>query len=534
MKKYISILLFLITVNFCNGQEHAWVYFTDKPGAATFLANPLTMLSQKALGRRARQGIVLDNKDVPIATSYIDAVKAANGIKVKAKSKWLNALHVLGLEADINALTSLPFVDHIEFAANTLNARAPSSKTTRDKFEAKANFNYGGSLNQIEMLKGDVLHQQNFTGNGMSIAVLDAGFPNVDTFAAFQRARDNNQIIDGYNFVSRNANFYSGNSHGTSVLSAMVGFVDGQLVGTAPDANYYLFITEDASQETPLEESLWVEAAEKADSLGVDIINTSLGYSTFDDARYDYTYADMNGNTAFITRGADIAFSRGMILVNAAGNSGNSAWHYITAPADGFNVLAIGAVDGNGMITGFSSFGPTADNRIKPDADAKGGNTTLIDGSGNVSTASSGTSFASPVICGVIACFWQANPTKTNAEIIQAVRASGHLYANPTDHEGYGIPNFETALSTLAVNAFSEGSFKVYPNPFQERIQFQFTGEFTALQVSLFDLLGRKLLAKQVTKQHPLLDVAGISKGIYILRIAQQGVFRSVKMVKER
>ncbi len=532
MKKYISILLFLIIVNFCNGQEHAWVYFTDKPGAATFLANPLTMLSQKALDRRTQQHIVLDMKDVPIEISYIDAVSAANGIKVKAKSKWLNALHVLGLEADINALTSLPFVDHIEFAANTLNARAPSVKTTRDKFGAKANFNYGGSLNQIEMLKGNVLHQQNFTGSGMTIAVLDAGFPNVDTFAAFQRARDNNQIIDGYNFVNRNANFYSGNSHGTSVLSTMVGFVDGQLIGTAPDANYYLFITEDASQETPLEESLWVEAAEKADSLGVDIINTSLGYSTFDDARYDYTYADMNGTTTFITRGADIAFSRGMILINAAGNSGNSAWHYITAPADGMNVLAIGAVDGNGTITGFSSFGPTADNRIKPDADAKGGNTTLINGSGNVST-SSGTSFASPVICGVIACFWQANPTKTNAEIIQAVRASGHLYANPTDHEGYGIPNFETALNTLAVNTFTEGDFKVYPNPFQEHIQFQFTDQRATLQVSLFDILGRKLLAKQITKQHPLLDVAKISQGIYILNIEQGGTFYSIKMIKK-
>jgi len=531
MKKIVFII-FLFGLNISFSQEHAWVYFKDKADEAFFMANPLEMLTQKALDRRSKQNIALDSKDIPIAEPYINAIISVVEIKVKAKSKWLNALHVTGSEADINGLLGLTFVDHIEFAADNLNAISKSSNVTRDKFEIKTDFNYGGSVNQIEMLSGDFLHQQNYTGTGMTIAVMDAGFPGVNSFATFQRMRDNNQILDGYNFANRSADFYTGSSHGTSVLSTMAGFSDGQLVGTAPDANYYLFITEDVSQETPLEESLWVEAAEKADSLGVDVINTSLGYTTFDDSRYDYVYTDMNGTTAFISRGADIAFSRGMIIVNSAGNSGNDAWHYIGAPADGFNVLSIGAVDGNESITSFSSFGPTSDGRIKPDVNAKGGGTTLINSAGNVSTGN-GTSFSSPVICGVIACFWQANPTKTNAEIIQVIKEAGHLYTNPTDQEGYGIPNFETAFNTLSFDNFLTDGFKLYPNPFQNTIQFQFIDDFDNLQVALFDILGKRLITKQITQNYPLIDVNNLSKGIYVLRVTQNEKSRSFKMIKK-
>lgn len=517
MKKVI-IILFLFSFNISFSQEHAWVYFNDKPDETTFFESPLTMLSQKALDRRAKQNIALDSKDIPISKSYINTVESTPRIEIKAKSKWLNALHVFGSEADIKSLLDLPFVAYVEFAANSLNVGFKSIRQKENKFGINIDFNYGGSANQIEMLSGDFLHQQNYTGAGMTIAVMDAGFPNVNTFTAFQRIRDNDQIMDGYDFVNRSDNFYSGSSHGTSVLSAMAGFVDGELVGTAPDANYYLFVTEDVSQETPLEESLWVEAAEKADSLGVDIINTSLGYTTFDDSRYNYTYADMNGSITFITRGADIAFSRGMIVVNSAGNSGNSAWHYIGAPADGLNVLSIGAVDANENITGFSSFGPTSDGRIKPDVIAKGGETTLINSSGNVSTGN-GTSFSSPVICGVIACFWQAYPNKSNAEIIQTIKEAGHLFTNPTNQEGYGIPDFEIAFNTLSDRSNVEHNFIVYPNPFHDKIQFKFTDAFSKLQISIFDVLGKELVTKEVTQQNSLIEVNKLSQGVYILEL---------------
>jgi len=532
MKKITFILLFFLVCNSAFSQEHAWVYFKDKPNEATFLANPLTMLTQKALDRRAKQNIPLDTKDIPIPFSYITAVNNTTGVEVKAKSKWLNALHVFGSVSEIKTLLNLSFVESVDFAANDLNSKLQVSKHKKNKFEVLTDFNYGGSANQIEMLKGEVLHQKGFTGQGMTIAVMDGGFPGVNTLSAFQQMRDNNQIKGGYDYVQRNANFYAGDSHGTSVLSTMSGFVDGQLIGTAPDADYYLFITEDAPIETPLEESLWVEAAEKADSLGVDIINTSLGYSTFDDARYNYTYDDMNGSTTFITRGADIAFSRGMLIVNSAGNSGVSPWHYITAPTDGFNVLSIGAVDGNGSIVNFSSFGPSADGRIKPDVNAKGGSATIINSAGNVTTGN-GTSFASPIICGVIACFWQANPTKTNAEIMKAIKESGHLFNKPTDQEGYGIPNFELALNTLGVDDFSTSNFKVYPNPFQDTIQFDFTDTTQQLEIVIYDVLGRSVLKQQLNKQEAIIDTQLLSKGIYFLQLKQDNSLKSYKMLKQ-
>ncbi|HBK72162.1 MAG TPA: peptidase S8 [Flavobacteriaceae bacterium] len=529
MKKTTFIILFFLVCNLTFSQEHAWVYFKDKPDEATFLANPLTMLTQKALDRRGKQNISLDSKDIPIAEMYETTIRNANGIQVKAKSKWLNALHILGSETDIKALSNLSFVKSVDFAANDLNAKSVLKK--QHKFDIQTEFNYGGSFNQIEMLKGEVLHQKGFTGEGMTIAVMDGGFPGVNTLSAFQRMRDNNQIKGGYDYVQRNANFYTGFSHGTSVLSTMAGFVDEKLVGTAPDADYYLFITEKGATETPLEESLWVEAAEKADSLGVDVINTSLGYNTFDDSRYNYTYADMNGKTTFITRGADIAFSRGMIVVNSAGNEGDKTWRYITAPGDGFNVLTIGAVYGNESIVAFSSFGPSADGRTKPDVLAKGGATTIINRTGNVTTGN-GTSFSSPVICGVIACFWQANPTKTNAEIIKAIKESGHLYANPTSQEGYGIPDFEKAITTLTVDELFFDTFKVYPNPFQDKLQFYFANISDEIEVSIYDVLGRKVLIQQLNQQQSEINTEFLSQGIYLVQIKQDGNSKTFTVLK--
>ncbi|MDP3353805.1 MAG: S8 family serine peptidase [Flavobacteriaceae bacterium] len=430
--------------------EIAWVYFKDKPSKNTFLANPSLMLSPRSLLRRTKQNISLDEIDVPIEKIYYNQIKNTIGIKIMAKSKWLNALHIEGTKTNINKLKQLLIVAKVEFADKSLNLNgriATSSKRSHhpeNKFGSiSTDLNYGNGFTQINMLGGDVLHQQNFTGNGIIIAVIDGGFPGVDTFNAFKRLRDNNKILGGYNYVTRNNNFYTGVSHGTSVLSTIAAYIDNQFIGTAPDASFYLFITEDGPTESPLEESLWVEAAEKADSLGVDIINTSLGYSTFDNPKYDYTYADMNGNKTFISRGAEIGFSRGMILVNAVGNEGANSWKYITAPADAKSVLSVGAVDASKVIASFSSFGPTSDGRIKPEVLAQGSQSFVINSVGQISP-SSGTSFASPIMAGVIACYWQKNSTKKNSEIIRMIKESANLYTNPTlqSQYGYGIPKF--------------------------------------------------------------------------------------------
>lgn len=451
-KLLFYILLFSASCLFAQ-TEDAWVYFKDKPSETAFTNAPLTMLTQRALDRRMRYNISLDVYDVPVEASYALQIKNAAGISVKARSKWLNAMHIQGVQSDIENLLNLTFVDKVEFANKSLNTSGKNNSAQKtiqqkNKLDFTTDFNYGNAANQIEMLKGDALHQQNFTGKGMQIAIIDAGFPNVDTYLAFKRIRDNNQILGGYDFVNRNENFYTGHYHGMAVLSTIAGYIDNQFIGTAPDAKFYLFISEDNDNETPLEESLWVEAAEKADSLGVDVINTSLGYTKFDNPSYDYSYNDMDGKTTFISRGAEIAFSRGMILVNAAGNEGNDAWQYINAPADAESVLSIGAVNAFGTIANFSSFGPTSDGRIKPDVCAQGAGVYIINSAGNIAT-SNGTSFASPVLTGVITCLWQAFPEKTNSEIIQLVKESAHLFTSPTAQEGNGIPDFNAIYESL-------------------------------------------------------------------------------------
>ncbi|NEW80211.1 MAG: S8 family serine peptidase [Gelidibacter sp.] len=516
--------------------EDAWVFFKDKPSQTSFIATPLTMLSQRALERRMRYSIALDFKDVPAEATYISQIKNTTGITVKAKSKWLNALHIQGTQIDINKLLNIHFVSKIEFANKSLNASSKNRK--QEKVVKKSNklyainFNYGNATNQIQMLKGNVLHENNFTGQGMQIAIIDAGFPNVDKFAAFKRIRDNNQILGGYDFVNRSENFYTGSSHGMSVLSTIAGYVDNQFVGTAPDAKFYLFISEDDSKETPLEESLWVEAAEKADSLGVDVINSSLGYTTFDNSNYNYVYSDMDGKTTFISRGAEIAFSRGMIVLNSAGNEGNVSWRYISAPADAVSVLSIGAVNATGVIASFSSYGPTADNRIKPDVCAQGAAVYIVNSSGNVAAAN-GTSFSSPVLTGVVACLWQAFPDKTNAEIIQIVKESAHLYTNPTAQEGYGIPNFEAVFNLLSLEETEEILEVVaYPNPSANVLKFKFPNQVTEMELTVFDVLGKRMHSEKINKLNPTINISNFAQGLYFMQLKYDAEIKTFKILK--
>jgi subtilisin family serine protease len=537
--KLLLTFLFLFSLNNLWAQvEDAWVYFKDKPSQTEFMEAPLTMLSQRALDRRTRYNIALDLNDVPAEASYIIQIKNATGITVKAKSKWLNALHIQGTQTDINNISSLNFVSKVEYANKSLNPSGKNEKQQKRvrkkiKLNFKTYFNYGNATNQIQMLKGNVLHQNNFTGEGMQIAIIDAGFPNVDNFAAFKRIRDNNQILGGYDFVNRNENFYTGYHHGMSVLSTIAGYVDNQFVGTAPDAKFYLFISEDNVNETPLEESLWVEAAEKADSLGVDVINTSLGYTTFDNSDYNYTYADMDGKTTFISRGAEIAFSRGMIVVNSAGNEGDDPWHYISAPADAVSVLSIGAVNASGNIANFSSYGPTADNRVKPDVCAQGAGVYIINSSGGITT-SNGTSFSSPVLTGVVACLWQAFPDKNNAEIIQLVKESAHLYDNPTAQEGYGIPNFESVFNLLNVEETEEILEVVaFPNPSENKLKFKFPNQVTEMELVVFNVLGMWLSSEKITKTDPVKDISNLAQGLYFMQLKFDDKVKMIKILKK-
>jgi serine protease AprX len=533
--KLLLFFLFISTISFA--QEDAWVYFKDKPSATFYLANPLEMLSQRALDRRTIQGIALDNIDVPVEQVYIDQVTSSTGITVMAKSKWLNALHIRGSLLDIQALTSLGFVDYIDYANHSLNPGGRVSNSDKitsvnKQLELAVSFNYGSSANQIQMLNGHLLHQQNYTGQNKMIAILDAGFPGVDVASSFQRLRDNNLVLGGYNFPDRNTNIYTRNGHGTNVLSTMGGFVDGQLVGTAPDSEYYLFITEDVYSENPVEESYWVEAAEMADSLGVDVINTSLGYTDYDNPNYSYSYTQRNGLVGFASRGADIAFTRGIVCVISAGNSGSESEPHIGIPGDARNVLTVGAVTSTEVYAAFSSIGPSADGRIKPDVCAKGQTATVSNTSGGITT-SNGTSFSSPILAGMVATFWSAVPNLTAAQVIDYVRQSADQYNTPDQFKGYGVPDFQLALTNaLSIQSVQNNDFMAYPNPVKDDLYLKLPTGISRGEFVMFNGLGQKVLHQQIFQNEKNIPVSLLSSGIYMFEFSTNSTILRGKIMK--
>lgn len=533
-KKNLLIIACILLTSQLYSQEDAWVYFADKPNAQAFFDNPTAVLTQRALDRRAAQGITLNLVDAPIEQSYIDEISGAAGIEIKAKSKWLNCLHIRGSVSDIEALANFSFVDHIHYADRSLNAKMPRPRTitpVNKQMDTQEIFAYGNSLNQVSMLNMHLLHQNNYTGTGKIIAVLDSGFSAVNTVAPFSRMFTNGLYLGGYNYVAGNTDVFSTHNHGTMALSCMVGFVDGQLIGTAPDAQYYLFITEDISGENPVEESYWVEAAEEADRLGVDVISTSLGYFGYDNPNYSYSYSDMTGDTAFASQGANIAFSKGMIVVASAGNSGNSSEPHVGVPAEATNVLAVGAVQFNESYAAFSSIGPSYDGRIKPDVMAKGQSTTLANTSGNVVTAS-GTSFSCPVMAGAVASFWQAVPSATNQQVVDYVKQSADRFMSPTDQYGYGIPDFQAAVTmALSTDDITSVKFLVYPNPAKDRIMVSFPNGFETAKISLFNNLGQMVLEKEILSNEAL-SLDHLTSGMYFYKIKSNSLLQSGKIIK--
>ncbi len=544
MIKKLLIFSFLSFHIFSFAQQDAWIYLKDKQNVASSIATPINILTQKAIDRKAKHNVVIDARDVPVNESYITQLKNATGITVMAKSKWFNAVHVRGSEADINNLLTTPsitFIDYIDFADRSLNTtKITKEKATfkiKDKFEVEktfVDFTYGNTQNQVEMINVDDLHVADYTGDGVTIAVLDAGFINVNTMGAFQRIRDAGDLLGGYDFVNRSSNVYANtsSSHGTHVLSTMAGYILNNYVGTAPDASYYLFITEDSSDENPIEESYWVEAVERADSLGVDLVNTSLGYKDYSPnyTSYSYASADMDGNTAFITKGANIAFEKGLLLVNSAGNEGNAG---VSAPADSQYVLSIGAVNSLGNYASFSSVGSAFQPSQKPDVVARGLSASVITPS-NVIGSSNGTSFSSPILAGGIACLMQALPNKTNAEIMQLVRESGSQFSTPDYQLGYGIPNLMSALSNaLSINNFEKtNTISIYPNPAKTFVYVKIPINENKLTITFFNVLGKQVLQRSINSTNNQIDISALSKGIYIINAKSNNKAKSFKFIK--
>lgn len=478
-----------------------WIQFKYKGSSSFSLSHPEDYLSSKSMARRERYHINIDSTDLPVNPAYISLVKS-KGVVIVKKSKWLNGIVITKADSlDLLAINALPFVAQ----GKKISPLKKLKTYTRAELKETAKISpdiidYGESTKQITQLKLDCLHQLNFQGQKMTIAVLDAGFYNVDILDAFKTLRERGGIKGTMDFVDMDQMLYDNcATHGTMVLSCMAAYLPGKIVGTAPAADYYLVRTENSGTEYIIEEYNWAMGAEYADSVGADIINSSLGYTTFDDHNEDHTYSDMDGATCPSTRAADIAAGRGILVVNSAGNSGASTWHYIGAPADGDSVLSVGAVDTLGNVVGFSSYGPSADGQIKPDVSARGLNAVIVTSQGEV-TKGNGTSFASPIMAGAVACLWQSLPNKTNMEIIALLHEKSNFYTTPNDRIGYGIPDLCNAYwESTAPPAVIETTDtpQLIPNPVDQSITIVYhSSKNETVQIELFDTSGKKLTEK--------------------------------------
>ena len=418
----------------------------DKGNPSCTIENPSAYLSEKSMERRLRQGIAIDSTDLPINPVYLEKI-SLTGASIKATSKWVKTVTVyLPDSSAIPALKNLNFVDTLYCVWKGDLPQSDLLKSGQDKYVKSESYDYspkremnmyGNGYEQISMLNGNLLHDAGFKGKGMSIAVLDVGFQNSDQILALNF----NQVKKVKNFSHKLGDpLRSTEVHGTQVLSCMLANQPGIMVGTAPEADYYLFKTEVEGEEFPVEEDYWIAAMEYADSIGIDVVNTSLGYSTFDDLSMNHTCEQLDGHTILASRAASMAGNKGMLIFVAAGNEGNSSWGKITVPSDADNIITVGAVNAEGVIAAFSSRGPSADGRVKPDLCAMGESAATIKADGNV-YFNGGTSFASPILAGTGACLWQALPQKTNKEIMALMRSSGDRYATPDSIYGYGIPD---------------------------------------------------------------------------------------------
>lgn len=541
MKKLSLLLIFFISTLSIAQTEDALVFFEAKDPAivSAALANPITILTQPALNRKNAQGIAIDDRDVPLNETYKAAIEASTGISVLAKSKWLNAVYVRGTETNINNLLNLTFVTDIEFADKTLNRPTAGREFTPNKFEienqSRPIYNYGSATNQTEMINVDYLHANDYIGEDIIVAFMDNGYPNVLSNPAYADLRNEGRLLGWYDFVDRVESPDGSGSHGAATFSDAAGFLNGQFVGTAPGASYYLYVTEDNNSESPAEEAYWVEALERSDSLGVYVTNTSLSYQTFDNISFDHEYPDLDGQTTIAARGSNAAFDKGMINVVSAGNAGNN-FGYVATPSDAPGSLTIGAVDSNENYVSFSSRGPNYAGVIKPDVMAKGLDAAIVGQNGNVTTAS-GTSFSSPITAGAVASLWSAVPTLKNDVVMQAIRESADRYNNPTDEYGYGVPDFGSALDNLLTlgteQQLQENNFALYPNPVTTQINISFPKSAEIAEFALYNVLGERILQTRVSSLKNTIDVSGLSSGMYIASITSNNKTTSYKIIKE-
>jgi serine protease AprX len=535
-------LLFLSSFSFA--QNKYLVVFKDKAESPYSIQKPGEFLSAKAIERRQKQGIAISQQDLPVNPTYIKAITNL-GVSVEYTSKWLNAALINTSKAKLADVLKLAFVKGLEGnyedGLENPKARLKNGSSGNKSMPNGPLVDPGSAFNQLSMLGADAMHKKGFTGKGVLIGLLDSGYSNADKLDVFKSLFEEKRVLETFNFVDKDPSVYDAHSHGTSVLSCIAASLDGQMLGTAPEASFVLYVTENINYETKMEEANWLFAAERADSIGVDIVGSSLGYSDFQGSEQDYTYANLDGNTALVTRAADWLASKGVLVVVSAGNEGNGAWKYITAPADGDSVIAVGAVDANQKYVNFSSIGPSPDGRIKPDVAAKGAGTTVATPSNYVGT-SNGTSFASPLITGLVAGLRQAFPDFTAMEIREILLKSGTQANQPDDFLGYGVPNFERAYEMATLQQLLKSTEKnvlVFPNPAEAngKVKVLVTKEElgSEFNVSITNTKGATIYSDNFKRSFFELNVNQNEWpiGIYILKIWNDKITETERIIIE-
>jgi subtilisin family serine protease len=522
--KVFFTFLFALTVAVVHGQSNRYmVFFKDKAGSPFSIDAPGAFLSQRAIDRRIRQGIAVSEQDLPVNVTYVDDLQTV-GVDVYYRSRWMNGVLVQCAPGDVPLIEGFTFVDRVELVAP--NAKlVPSGRRKRIQ-RLKAGKLASQTDTQLHQIGLDIMQGQGYRGEGIVIGIFDSGFQGVDITVPFQHLVSNQQIdVDvSKDFVFNSDNVFQYDEHGTEVFSVIAAFQDGTFTGGAHEARYQLFVTEDVTSEYRIEEYNWLFAAERADSAGVDVINSSLGYYDFDDASMNYAQSEMDGLTTVVTRAAQLAADRGIVVVCSAGNEGGVAWQIITAPADARDVLSVANVNSSGQRSGTSSKGPSADGRIKPDVAAMGVNTIVVLPDGSIGSAT-GTSVSSPLIASLAAGLWQRYPNLTNRELMEAIRLSSSQAKSPDNLLGYGIPNF-AAVANYLDNQEQEDDFAVYPNPvYADTLVIRPIDPTVIMscQVELISAQGQVVFATQVDfswlNRTFVADLGGLAEGYYFVRI---------------
>lgn len=547
-------------INYSNQNEEllVWVFFTDKgTNTQNYFQKPSTVVSEKSLKRRAKvlnEDKLISETDLPVNQNYIDQVLSL-GFKLKQKTKWFNGISGFVTKDKLAQISVLPFVKQLDIVyrfrknnfENEVQIDNPeeSGNNNLSKSQGTHSFNYGQSFTQLNQITVPQVHDLGYTGTGVTICLMDAGFDRL-THQVFSSMN----IIATWDFVNGDPNVQNhgdlGNgSHGTATLSLIGGFYETKLIGPAFGADFILAKTENTESETPIEEDNWLAALEWADSIGVDITSTSLGYIDFDPPYPSYTWEHMDGNTCRITNSADYGASLGIFVVNSAGNEGSHPSHNtLGAPADGDSVIAVGAVNSTGSRSSFSSVGPTVDGRIKPDLMAMGSNNYIACNSNNTCYSNGGgTSYSCPLVAGASALLLQADQSLTPMQLAALLKNTASQSNNPDRFYGWGIINTYAALQSLLTNAENKNHtpdnfylLQNYPNPFNPSTKVRFVvPELSDVKLYLHDILGNEIAILFDDKVSPgikeiELNGSALSSGVYFVRMVANNYNKTIKI----